>query len=215
MVGRMTPQRLALSACVLALLHVAPAFSQNATSRPAGQRVPVPTTLPTEARKPYLHEPTGFTFPADVGAFQRVGVYQFDERGRNVSAGYGDRALRIVMTLYIYPRQGQAAAGHFERVKADVLKVAPEAKWVEGGAWTLRQGDREYAGFRGTYRMTRRFNGADQEVLSEAYLLAHGEQFVKYRITYPSADAGAARLRVDAFLERFALPELKPQPAGG
>ena len=77
--------------------------------------------------EPWRHESSGFQFPPDVGTFTRVSAFRYDDEGRNVSVGYSDRALKVIMTAYVYPNRGLPLAQHFDQVKADVRQVHPDA----------------------------------------------------------------------------------------
>lgn len=66
--------------------------------------------------------PAGFLMPEKAGPFERVEVLQYDEAGRNLSAGYnavvgGEMPLPIFVTLY-GPRQfvGRYAVFGYERL---------------------------------------------------------------------------------------------------
>jgi hypothetical protein len=197
--------------------HAAGAASTTRTSR-LGR----PTTLPVDKRKPYVHAPSGVAFPVNVGAFRRVNVYRVDEAGRDVTAGYADPTLKIAATVSVFPSRGVPAERHFPTIKRELLRLHPKATVTFDGAWTLRQGPREFTGHRAAYQYIGPLGGVDQDLTTEAYLLSlpanpgaadAGEYFVNIRVTYPTADGKAARLRVEGFTEWLKLPDA-PRPPG-
>jgi len=161
--------------------------------------------------EPWVHEPTGFKFPPDVGTFTRLGATRYDDEGRNVSVAYGDRALRVLVTSFVYPNTpGMTLAQHFEQVKREVRKVNPKAKVLAEGQWTLQQGKKKFTGRRATFTLTVGTRGGEQqEVVSELYLLLLGDQFVKFRITCPQDKFEPAADRIANFLKSLTIPELK------
>ena len=166
-----------------------------------------PRPIKVEPNKPFAHAASGFVFPYNVGAFRRATVHAFDDAGANVSVGYADPSLKIVLTAYVYPHLGLGADTHFRQVKTDVARANPKAELLEEGKATAGPDGRQYDGLRARYEFVGRFGGVDQDLISEAYLFAHGPNFVKYRLTYPAADAKAAALRVEFFLKTLAFPE--------
>ena len=199
---------------VAGLLALATAAAVPATrpTPPAPRRAnpaAEPRPITVEPNKPFEHAASGFVFPYNVGAFRRATAHAFDEAGANVSVGYADPSLKIVLTVYVYPHLGLGADAHFRQVKADVTRANPKAELLdEGKATATGPGGRQHDGLRARYGFVGRFAGVEQDLVSEAYLFAHGPNFVKYRLTYPAADAKAAALRVEFFLKTLAFPEV-------
>ena len=181
-------------------------------------------SIPLEEDEPFVHGPSGFTFPAHLGTFTRASADQYDAAGRNVSVGYLDRGQKVLVSVYVYPHGGQPLKTHFERVKREVSEVHPRAKLTADEAWTLKQGAdedgaegqegkkaaRTYAGRKATYEFVLRRRGGEaggDTVVSEAYLLRHGDFFIKFRVTCPADNHPAASDRVERFLRRLTLPE--------
>ena len=162
--------------------------------------------------EPYVHEPSGFRFPPDVNTFDRTSAYRYDETGHNISVGYSDAALRCILTAYVYPNRGINVAQHFDQVKRDVRQVHPKAEVVAEGEWTLKQGDKTYTGRRAAFSFNVKIRGQAHDVVSEAYLLRHGDHFIKFRVTCPKEKYEPTAERVGRFLETLKLPE--PVAAG-
>jgi hypothetical protein len=166
----------------------------------------------------WLHEPSGFKFPADVGTFTRLGASRFDEEGRNVSVTYGDRALKVLVTTFVYPNTpDMSLASHFEQVKRELRKANANARVLAEGPWTLEQGKRKLTGRRAAFSFNIDVGGGKkQEVVSEVYLLRLGDQFLKFRVTCPQEKYEAAADRVGRFVKSLEVPEAlaaKPVPA--
>ena len=197
----MSPTRLA----VLGL------FVLTMLARPSAANASEPIGLPEG--EPYVHEPSGFRFPADVNTFTRTSAYRYDDTGHNISVGYNDAALRCILTAYVYPNRGLPLGAHFDQVKRDVSEVHRDAKLVAEGEWTLKQGEKIYTGRRAAFSFNVKIRGEAHDVVSEAYLLRHGDHFIKFRVTCPKEKYEPAAERVGRFLESLKLPE--PVAASG
>lgn len=166
---------------------------------------PEPLDLPAGA--PYVHEPSGFRFPPDVGTFTRVSGFRYDDEGQDVSVGYSDLALKVIVTAYVYPSRGESLLKHFEKVKHDVRQIHPEVQAISEGPWTLEQGDRKFTGRRAAFAFRVTVGGQPTNVVSEAYLVRVGSNFIKIRATCPKARYEAAEDRVGRFLQSLKFPE--------
>jgi hypothetical protein len=163
--------------------------------------------------EPYLHPSSGFRFPADVGTFTRVSAYRYDDDGRDVSVGYSDRGLKVILTAYVYPNRGQSLLRHFEQVKHDLRQINPAAEPASEGAWELEQNGRKFTGRRAKFEFRLKVGEKERDVVSEAYLLRLGDNFVKFRVTCPKEKYEAAEERVERFLQSLKLPASPPVPA--
>lgn len=173
-----------------------------------------PEEVPAEPDKPFVHAPSGFVFPAEVGKFRRQKAHRFDDAGRNVSVAYSHTDIRMELTAFVYPGVDIPLAAHFEQVKRDVIKSWPgEVEVKSEGEWALRQGEKRYTGRRALFSISLELeNGGRLELRSELCLLKHDGNFVKCRITYPEARREALEPQIAAFLENLSLPPAK-QPA--
>ncbi|QOV92221.1 hypothetical protein [Humisphaera borealis] len=200
-------------AAMLTLLLAAALPGANPATRPSAPTAPKKLTL--DPGKPLVHAPSGFEFPFNVGAFRRAVAYTFDDAGENLSVGYSDPSLKIILTVYVYLSNGLPLDVHFKQTKAEVTQVNRTAKLAEDGSITIQHGKRGYEGLRARYQLRGMLGGVEQDLVSEAYLFVSGRSFVKFRLTYPAADAKAAATRVEFFLKTLAFPELpatKPAP---
>jgi len=194
--------------CLAVILLVLPARgAEPAAATKPSTGVAKPVRVKTEPNKPLAHVYSGFEFPFNIGAFRRVVAYTFDEAGTNLSVGYSDPSLKIIMTVYVYPHLSIPMDKHFKQIKGDIVQVNDKAKLLEDGSFTLRQGKRQYEGMRARYGYIGRLDGVDQDLVSEAYLFRSGRHFVKYRLSYPAADAKAAAIRTEFFLGELKFPE--------
>ena len=206
-----------------ALLLACATYAMGAT--PARRAAPRPATGPTavavESNKPYVHEGSRFTFPPSLGAFARVRVYRVDTAGEDVTVAYRDPDLKIVATVSVYPTLDVPPTRHFEAVKREMARLHPKARVAAEGEWKLRQpaprddpeAGAEADGLRAVYEYIGPLNGVEQDLTTELYLLSVGRHFVKYRLTYPTADARAAGVRAKRFLEVLTLPEADTRDA--
>ena len=201
------PHRAATARATAASLLVLIAASCYA---PARAQPPEATPIPLEDEEPYTHAATGFEFPAEVSLFDRVGAHRYDDAERNVAVGYIDRALKIILTAYVYPNEGAKLAPHFKQIKDDVRQVHPKARLASEGKWTLKPGGNggaEVTGLRATFTFSAEFAGKQRELLSDAYLLRHGAYFIKFRITYPADRRDEVAERVSRFFGALKLPK--------
>jgi hypothetical protein len=169
-----------------------------------------PGPIPLPDGEPYVHAPSGFRFPPDVGTFTRVTAFRYDERGDNVSVGYNDFALKVIFTVYVYPSTNEPLPAHFERVKRDVVEAHPDARLLESGNWELKQGERTFTGRRAAFAFKVMIAGRELDVVSEAFLIRVGDRHIKYRVTCPKDKREAAADRVKNLIESLTLPEKAP-----
>jgi hypothetical protein len=195
-----------------ALAALSLVLSLTLPARPAHADPRKPTKIDVAEGSAYEHAPSGFVFPASVGEFTRVSAWQYDDAGDNVSVGYNHPETMTVATAYVYPADDAEAAEHIEQVKRDVLQVHPDARETSAGDWVLKQGGKTYAGLQAAYTFRDEFAGKERDLNSEAYLVRHGPNFVKFRITYPAEHAEAARSHVAKLFAGLTLPEVKEAP---
>ena len=196
-----------------------PSETQPSATQPSGTR---PSATQTGDN---VHEPTGWVFPETVGPFKDREITRYDKTGANVSAGYGISTpdAQIAVTVYIYPgvRRGAIpdalAAKHFEQIKGDVTRVHPDATLDSESKTELTQAAKPRDGRKAVFRFDANFAGKEQAVRSEVYLFTLGPWFVKYRVSYPAAQADEAAKRIETFMNDLAWPpgegEARPAPA--
>ena len=78
--------------------------------------------------------------------------------------------------------------------------------------WKGRSDFNGYTGRRAAFSFNVKIRGQAHDVVSEAYLLRHGDHFIKFRVTCPKEKYEPAAERVGRFLEALKLPE--PVAAG-
>lgn len=150
-----------------------------------------------------IHADSGIHFPARVGSFARFTGHQYDEQGRDISVGYnGD--IPAVVTVYVYPAEGEPLEQALVSQSADVLSAYPDAKVVDRR--TVQVTPAEIDAEAVSFSFSAMFYGKQQPLHSELVLARHGERFVKYRITYPEALADLAAEDSSKFLHHFAWP---------
>ena len=80
-----------------------------------------PTSIAHEADKPWLHAPTGLSFPAEVGGLQRTGVRRFSAPDVDVAAIYGNADESEAITLYLYRNTSGDVPVWFDRARVAIL----------------------------------------------------------------------------------------------
>jgi hypothetical protein len=183
-----------LSGCPVTQLNRLP------TSSPLAQATPIPTG------GEFKHTPSGYTFPAQVGAFQRVALLQYDTAGLDVSAGY-NYALPdclVVLTIYVFPTPRMTFIG----ADPDVVRSV-EARWLDTGyddakrqivhahpdAALESEDARTQEGVPGKKAV---YSFGDKESSLFLFVVYHA-WFLEYRHTYPKQCAPQAREAIDAF----------------
>jgi hypothetical protein len=167
---------------------------------------PLPRPTPLAAVGEFRHAPSGYVFPLQVGAFQRVALLQYDTAGLDVSAGYNDAAADcpVVLTIYVYPTPRMTFIG------ADPALVrATEMQWLDGAYGAAKQEiARAHAGAILDSEDSRMQNGvpgkkavysigsAQSELL--LFVVEHA-WFLEYRATYPAECASQGREALGSF----------------
>ncbi|HYG47330.1 MAG TPA: hypothetical protein VD846_05240 [Allosphingosinicella sp.] len=149
-----------------------------------------------EASGPYRHSAAAADFPVRVGEFRRADVYEYDDKGRDVSASYNlvTPEGRMLITVYIYPAAAEGdrteqCSREFGNVKGAIQEQHGVAAPAEEGPAIAVPGTNRDRGRRAVYRLNLRFDGEVRAVRSEAHLYCHvgGDWFVKYRVSAPVA----------------------------
>jgi hypothetical protein len=154
----------------------------------------------------FKHNPSGYLFPIQVGAFQRVNLFQYDTGGLDMSAGYNDAlpGCLVALTIYIYPTprmtfigadpdvvrslEGHWLEGAYTGAKAEIVRAHPDAVLGSEDA-TTQDG---VPGKKAVYSI----GNAESEL---HVFVVHHSWFLKIRATYPSQCSTQAREAVGAF----------------
>jgi hypothetical protein len=153
---------------------------------------------------PYTQEASGMVFPERTATFKRVSLVRYNPDGTDMSAAYAFRSM--VATIYVYlplasdpsvrhtdaASRARATREEYEAAKSAVITANPSAQLVREEDVEHKMGNVVYAGRRAIFRMTMNVGGTPTKVQSELWVYAGvGTRWgVKYRITYPEADAG-------------------------
>lgn len=149
---------------------------------------------------PYIHKPSGFSFPVTAGEFKRGPVYQYDVQGRNIGVAYNlvDESRTIAATVYIYPSPAIMSIGspssvvetarthlcqqEFDVQNREIMAAHPNARLIDMSE-SSEGAIRHFSLFE--YKEV--FANVRQLLFSELELSCYvkGKWTVKYRITYP------------------------------
>ena len=163
-----------------------------------------------EADKPYVHKPTGMSFPPAVGHLQRDKVIEYDREATDISAGYNldEPDGRIVLTVFIFPapmieagknvadQQKRKCGEAFEDVKSQVF-VHPGAKLVEEGNVASPSPGHMHAGRRAVFTLRgMAYVELKGPLRSEADLFCYvgGKWLILYLATAPDGVAYESQL---------------------
>ena len=154
----------------------------------------------------FKHNPSGYLFPTQVGAFQRAGLLQYDTGGLDMSAGYNDAlpGCLVALTIYIYPTprmtfigadpdvvrslEGRWLAGAYTGAKAEIVRAHPDAVLASEDATT--QGG--IPGKKAVYSIGKAESELDVFVVQHSW-------FLKFRATYPSQCSTQAHDAIGTF----------------
>jgi len=188
----------ALAGCPVTQLNRLPASSPLAQAKPIA------------ATGDFTHAPSGYVFPAQMDAFQRVAILQYDTAGLDVSAGYDDSlpACPITLTIYIYPTPRMSFIG----ADADVVRSI-ETGWLDHAYESakreiaqrhsdavLKSEDAKTQGGVPGKKAVYSIGAAESEL---SVFVVHNAWFLKYRTTYPSHCAEGAREAIGAFYKAW------------
>jgi hypothetical protein len=168
----------------------------------------LPLAHPAEitAAGDFKHNPSGYLFPIQVGAFQRVNLFQYDTGGLDMSAGYNDAlpGCLVALTIYIYPtpRMNFISAdpsvvrsleerwleGAYTGAKAEIVRAHPDAVLETEGAATQNA----VSGKEAIYSIGR----AESEL--HVFVVQHS-WYLKFRASYPVECSTQAREAMRAF----------------
>jgi len=175
---------------------------------PESSRLPQPK--PIEAVGDFKHAPSGYAFPAQVAAFQRVAILQYDTAGLDVSAGYNLNLPEclIVLTIYVFPTPRMSFIG----ASPDVVRSL-EDEWLDhaynaakheivqahSDAALKTEDSRVQDGVPGKKAV---YSIGSSE--SDLYVfVVHHSWFLEYRATYPSSCSDGARQAIGAFFKSW------------
>ena len=159
----------------------------------------------------YIHIYSDMKFPAQIGLFQCVGVYNYDNTGYDVSANYHlYEPGQVLVSVYIYPTSRSTSIMHeFDKVKAEIVQTHPGANWLGDTEVKHIIGVETVQGKKVSYTYKTNFVKRNQRVLSYALLFARGKWFILYRITYPQLQHDAVHKEVTNFIQAIDWSGLK------
>jgi hypothetical protein len=166
-----------------------------------------PTTVPVESSKSYTHAASHIVFPPQLGTFDRVNVFRFDDDAEDISVGYNDTIVGIIATVYVYPDPNIGLDAHFEQIKDQIQQVHPAYKLLKQEKWTLRQHEHEFAGHMAVYTYTDAFMGKKQPIISQAYLIRVNGNFIAYRVSFPRDQEKGTDELIQKFVDKLTIPE--------
>jgi hypothetical protein len=153
---------------------------------------------------PLVHQSSGFSFPAQIGSFQREEATQYDRAGEDISVGYNNYTVPIVATVYVYPTNARSLATEFAARQAEVSQYHPATQLL--GTSDVTVTPKHIAALSASYSFEDIFAGTSQLLLSELLVAQSGKRFVEYRFTYPASARAAALSEIARFEREFVWP---------
>ena len=152
-------------------------------------------------------------YPEKIGEFRRTAFRAYDRAGDDASVGYnlfreGEPGVPwVAFTTYFFPTRGDSLEEDVEIAIRDVTSQHEEAEVGEAEDVEVTRHGKRHKGRRVRFKFTDTFGGKEQPLASELYLFPGAPgRLVKYRITFPAADAGALQKKVDEFAKSFPWP---------
>ncbi|UAB79058.1 hypothetical protein INR77_05045 [Erythrobacter sp. SCSIO 43205] len=142
------------------------------------------------APDPYVHKATNVALPENIPGFRRHRVVEFDADGRDTGIVYRPTDRRGEITLYVYPRRGESCEESFAGADAAVMRRGASVLTSED-VFSMKE-------FTGATQISRSYivepsgyGFEHDELVSFLYVAcpASSAYMVKYRGSYPSADA--------------------------
>jgi hypothetical protein len=171
----------------------------------------------------FKHPTAGFLMPESSGPFRRAAVTQYDDVGRDVSAGYnagfeGGESLPIAATLYVYPAGENADLD--TRFESLLRTIGQE----HGGARpqfrkNILLSERRIVARYAAFGYEEPWGGLPETIPLHSYVVLYRWKtwWVKWRVTTP-APVDSKRMKAIVELTESLLPpadEPRPKPLGG
>jgi len=156
--------------------------------------------------EPYLHPSSGLRFPADVGTFTRVSAYRYDTPKYMHE---GNWRLGVLIDDSASEEQAEKLGAVFSGALGGPMAALSGLVSEQLG---VERVPLEFTSNNGQHRL--KVGDKERDVVSEAYLLRLGDNFVKFRVTCPKEKYEPAEERVERFFQSLKLPA-PPAPHGG
>jgi hypothetical protein len=159
----------------------------------------------------FTHPTAGFALPEKVGPFVRAEVLQYDEAGRDISAGYNavigkETPLPVVVTVYVYPiRPGADLDAYFEKLLTDLGQMHGGATPQFRNRILLANG--RFHGRYAVFGYEEPWGGVQRKVPLRSYVVLYRWKgwWVKWRATTP-APISDERMKAIVDLTQTLLP---------
>ena len=158
-----------------------------------GLGMTAPANARTEIEKPpdpYVHTATRVALPENIDGFRRHRVVEFDPAGSDVGIVYRPTDRMGEITLYVYPRGGRSCESNFASSNAAVMRRGASVLTSED-VFSIKAFGRAEQISRSYIVEPGGFGFDHAELVSFLYVAcpANSDFVVKYRGSYPSADA--------------------------
>lgn len=149
------------------------------------------------------HTPSDWRFGAAYGPLRRIRRTMLDETGHNVVVHYrigpGGWAATLV-SIYVSVDRGVPLAGEFNASRHEIIRQYPDAK-------PLRSGPKEIGNLKGletVLDLPPSKNGKIRRTSLSAF--ARGNVLIRFRASYPAAEAATRAGQVDDLIRAVMLP---------
>jgi hypothetical protein len=139
-------------------------------------------------------------FPSRVGLFVRDAKVKLDDTGDPL-AHYTAGSL-VLASVYYYRTRGHTLDREYFDCRDQVKIASPNARLISDSAFSVA-GRR---GKRAIFTVKKGPLAGRGPSKSQLVIFAIGDRFLKFRLTYPQANAARAEKEIDAFLRSFPSP---------
>lgn len=139
-------------------------------------------------------------FPSRIGLFVRDKKVELDDAGDPL-AHYTAGSL-VLASVYYYRTRGHSLEREYFDCRDQVKIASPNARLISDSAFAVA-GRR---GKRAIFTVEKGPLAGRGPSKSQLLIFAAGDRFLKFRISYPQANAARAEKEIDAFLRSFPSP---------
>ncbi len=162
----------------------------------------LPSTFERSSDSTLVFTPSQWRFPVSIAGFKRAEVVRYDQAGFDCSVAY-NHPSSITATVYTYPAGGRSLDTEVRSVSGEIERQhrsgPPKIRTV--ASFGSHNGIRIGHSYAGVFAML------PQELRSQTLVFRIGASFLKFRITYPEANAERAEVAINSFLAQYQWPK--------
>jgi tetratricopeptide (TPR) repeat protein len=159
-----------------------------------------------------LHRASGAVLPESVAGMSEFKLSTYDAAGLDGSVSYtpedvdpsSPSAGAAYVTAYVTVNMGRTLAGHFDWARDEIVARYPDAREITSGPIAVLREGRRLEGRMGVFAVR---EGGEQSFTTVHVFRLAPDTHVKFRATYPTAQAEVMRDRVAALMQTMVWPD--------